>query len=410
MPQLEGIRIKNFRALKNVSMGRLFRQQNVDPLTPLTAVIGKNGVGKSSLFDAFGFIADCLKLGIEEACDASGRGGFSRIRSGGQSGPIEFEFYFKVKKSTRPTTYELSIDIDDQTMRPFVALERLRQGRKDKKGGYPYTFLSLEKGRGFVWKGDTPNGSVERENVEIDGSRPGISTFGALKQHPHISQFRNFIENWYLSYFTPDAARALPLAGPQKRLNAHGDNLGNVVQFMERQHPKLFKDILKQIAAKIPGVREIKTEATVDGRLVLCFNERGFKDPFYVQQMSDGTLKVFAYLMLLADPTPPSFLCIEEPENGLYPQLLESLASEFRKYASDPKSKSQIFVTTHEPNFVDALSPDEMWVLKKGKDGFSQIKRASSFPHVKQLYEQELPLGGLWLSDYLEEEEEANAL
>ena len=60
----------------------------------MTAVIGKNGVGKSTLFDAFGFLADCLKIGVEEACDSRGRGGFERIRSQGQKGPIEFQVYY----------------------------------------------------------------------------------------------------------------------------------------------------------------------------------------------------------------------------------------------------------------------------------------------------------------------------
>ena len=82
--------------------------------------------------------------------------------------------------------------------------------------------------------------------------------------------------------------------------------------------------------------------------------------------MSDGTLKFFAYLLLMEDPVPPPFLCIEEPENGLYHKLLESLAAEFREHATGRKNTSQVFVTTHQPYFVDALSPDEVWVLEKG--------------------------------------------
>ena len=61
MPKIEGFRIKNFRSLKDVTLGRLWNQQKAEPLTPMTAVIGKNGVGKSTLFDAFGFLANALK-------------------------------------------------------------------------------------------------------------------------------------------------------------------------------------------------------------------------------------------------------------------------------------------------------------------------------------------------------------
>lgn len=282
----------------------------------------------------------------------------------------------------------------------------------------------MESGKGVVWKGDESGieedphvdllelmsslkeeESKKTENVELDDYRKlGISTLGSLKQHPRISAFRRFIESWYLSYFTPKAARSLPLAGPQKHLNATGDNLGNVVQFMEREHPKKFESILKRISEKIPGIDSIHTLKTADGRLLLCFDDKGFKDPFYSQQMSDGTLKIFAYLLLLEDPEPSPFLCIEEPENGLYHKLLDVLASEFRAHATGKKGGSQIFVTTHQPYFVNALKPKEVWVLEKGPDGFSTIRRASDDPLVCNLYEQGLTLGGLWFSDYLDKD------
>ena len=119
--------------------------------------------------------------------------------------------------------------------------------------------------------------------------------------------------------------------------------------------------------------------------------------------MSDGTLKVFAYLLLLNDPNPPPFICIEEPENGLYHKLLESLAKEFRDHATVKKSESQVFITTHQPYLVDSFRPEEVWILRKGVDGFSEIQRASDIMAVKELVEEGLPLGGLWYSDYLDE-------
>ena len=427
MAKLEGFRVKNYRALHDITLGKLWNTQAAKPLSPMTAIIGKNGVGKSTLFDTFGFLADCLKGGVEEACDARGRGGFEKIRSQGQEGSVEFQIYYKEDGNARPITYELAIDIDSSG-RPYVKRERLRQRRKQQRQGRPFSFLILNEGKGLAWKGEEEGKQVEEESeldllklieriqkgeaeeesketeiVELyDKRKLGIATLGSLKQHPRIALFRRFIEGWYLSYFTPDAARSLPLAGPQKHLNIHGDNLGNVVQFMEREHPKKFNEILKTISRKIPGVERISTDKSPDGRLLLRFNDRGFQDPFYAQQMSDGTLKVFAYLLLLEDPSPPPFLCIEEPENGLYHKLLETLAGEFREHATGRKGGSQVFITTHQPYFVDALTPEEVWVLEKGKDGFSTIKRASEDPLIKNLVNEGLPLGGLWYSDYLD--------
>lgn len=429
MTGIEGFKIKNYRTLRDITLGKLWNIQNRKPLTPMTAVIGKNGVGKSTLFDAFGFLSDCLKGGVEEACDARGRGGFERIRSQGHEGSIEFEIYYKEDRNARPITYELAIALDSDG-RPFVKQERLRQRRKGQKTGWPFSFLILNEGQGVAWKGEEEGKQVvedqeefdllnliqrlqqgeaeeeskETEVVELSDKRKlGIATLGSLKQHPRISLFRKFIEGWYLSYFTPDAARSLPLAGPQKHLNIHGDNLGNVVQFMEREHSNKFQSVLKNISQKIPGIQTISTEKSPDGRLLLKFNDSGFQDPFYVQQMSDGTLKIFAYLLLLEDPSPPPFICIEEPENGLYHKLLETLAQEFREHATGKKGSSQIFITTHQPYFVDALKPEEVWILEKGQDGFSSIKRASEDRLTQNLVSQGLPLGGLWYSDYLDQ-------
>ncbi len=394
----------------------------------MTVVIGRNGVGKSSLFDAFGFLADCLKHGVEEACDLRGRGGFERIRSQGQEGAIEFQVYYREDGNSRPITYELSIAMDEDR-RPFVAMERLRQRRKGQSRGWPFSFLMLNAGRGIAWKGESSGKqfdenepiltlsqliesiaaedqqaeSSETELVELDDNRMlGIATLGSLKQHPRIAAFRRFIEGWYLSYFTPDAARSLPLAGPQRHLNIHGDNLGNVVQFMEREHKDRFQRILDRISKKIPGIKKIETDKSPDGRLLLKFNDKGFQDPFFAQQMSDGTLKVFAYLLMLEDPDPPPFICIEEPENGLYHRLLESLVQEFRAHATGVKGGSQVFITTHQPYLVDALVPEEVWILEKGEDGFSTVRRAGDDPVVVEMVRQELPLGGLWYSDYLD--------
>lgn len=118
--------------------------------------------------------------------------------------------------------------------------------------------------------------------------------------------------------------------------------------------------------------------------------------------MSDGTLKVFAYMILLADPNPSPFICIEEPENGLYHKLLEVFVQELREETKRSKNAPQIFVTTHQPYLVDALRPNEVWILRKQEDGFSTIQRASDIELVDNLCKEGLPLGELWYSDYLD--------
>ena len=406
MALIEGFRVQNYRSLRDVTLGKLSSQQSA-PLTPLTVVIGKNGVGKSTLFDAFGFVADCLTHDVETACDMKQRGGFERMLSRGEEGAIRFEIYYRESKTERPITYEISIS-RDEAGRPFIESETLKQRRKGQKYGRPFPFLRLESGSGTVWAGEEAVEGPEeedraKETVELTDLRQlGIATLGTLKEHPRIKRFRDFLKGWYLSYFHPDAARSLPSAGPQKHLNVHGDNIGNVVQFLEREHKERFAAILQRIASKIPGIQTIDTKVTDDKRVLLRFNDGAFGDPFFAQQMSDGTLKIFAYLLMMEDPDPPPFICIEEPENGLYHKLLESLAQELRFHATGRKGAPQIFVTTHQPYFIDALTPDEVWILEKSDKGYSNLRRASDIEIVRNLVEAELPLGSLWYSDYLD--------
>lgn len=406
MALIEGFKIKNYRALKDILLGRTITERDKEPLDPLTVVIGRNGTGKSSLFDAFGFLADCLTFGVEDACYRQERGGFNKLRSYGQNGPIEFEIYYRESKNERPISYTLVIDCDSHG-RPYVAMERLRQRRQGESRGWPYSFLDLKNGKGSVWAGNSL-GKVDEEDseknyIELENPRLlGISTLGNLKEHPRISQFRRFMEGWYLSYFTPNAARDLPRVGPQKHLNRDGSNLGNFVQFMEKEHPKRFEKVLNEISEKIPGIQRITTEDSNDGRLLIQFYAEGFDKPFYAQNVSDGTLKMFAYLLLLEDPTPAPLLCIEEPENGLYHKLLQTLVFEFREAASGKKKGVQLFVTTHQPYLIDELNPSEVWILEKQNDGFSKITRASEVPEVIEMVNQGLTLGSLWYSEHID--------
>ena len=409
MGRIAGIRIRNYGSLKDVKLGRLLSDsKDVKELTNMNAIIGQSGTGKSTLADAFGFLADSLEKGVEVACDLNGRGGYESIISQGAQEPIEFEIYYRETSNESPITYELFIGLDKMG-RPIIEKERLRQRRKNERYGQPMSFLFLEYGKGYAFKGNDSGRSDEEDKeigdkVDIELADPrqmGIVTLGELREHPRIVKFKNFLKNWYLCYFSPTAAREIPNAGPQKYLNRLGNNVNNVAQFLHREDPKEFMKVLKAIQTKLPGIKMITPVKLQNGQLVLQFLEEGFDEPFYSQKMSDGTLKMFAYYLLLYEKDARPLVFIEEPENGLYHKYLADLALQMKESVNNTYSK-QLFVTTHSPFFVNALSPEEVWVLKKQKDGFSTVTRASQFECVKELCEAEIELGDLWYSDYFE--------
>ena len=328
MAHIEGIHIKNFRSLKNVSLGKTSQNDwRAKPLPKLITMIGPNGCGKSTFMDIFEFIHDCLTVGVEEAGDKPHRGGFERLHTRGQRGSLKFEINYRI--DTTPLTYVIEIDKDNKG-RPIVIQERLVE---NAPSGSP-VFWRDENA--YILPFQTSNdGTCKTIEVKLKGSqRLGISTLGNLAEHPPIVALRELLDNWYLSYFVPDLARRLPVAGAQKHLNRTGGNLANYMQFIQTQSPQGFDEVLRQITAKIPGIEKITVKKTEDRRLLLQFNDRGYIDPFYAQDMSDGTLKLFAYLLLLQDPEPPVLIGIEEPENGLYHQLLEPLALEIKHTAA----------------------------------------------------------------------------
>ncbi len=409
MTKIEGFRIQNYRVLKDIAMGRIGTDENLisaKPLTPLTAVIGKNGSGKSSVFDAFAFLADCMDSDLETVCNARGCGGYDKLTTNGnEDEPVKITVCYRESEDDRPITYEVAIGKDKNEL-PAVRSERLRQRAKNQSHGQPKSFLYLENGKGTVWIGDEAleGDESQRKEVEFEPHKLAIVSLAEqFSENPRIARFKKFIKAWHLSYFYPDAARQIPQAGIQKHLNLYGDNAGNVVQYLERKHPIILKRILEDMSEKIPGIGTIKTyRDEITNNLHLLFQDKGFARPFTQQQMSDGTLKMLCYMLLLRVPDPPPFIFIEEPENGLYHKLLETLASEFRSHAAGPKRGSQVFITTHQPYFVDALELDEVWVLEKGADGISKIKRTGEYAYVQVMTDEGQPLGSLWYSDYLD--------
>lgn len=320
-------------------------------------------------------------------------------------GPIEFELFFEDDDPKRPIVYELHVDLKQGV--PAVVKETLRQRQQGETRGKPYYFLKLERGKGKVWAGQAVDVRAESKDslkvqlAELD--KLGIATLGNLSEHPRIVKLRSYIEQWYLSYFVPDAARLLPPAGAQRWLDRTGSNVGNVLQYYQRQYSDQFDAILQRLAKAIPGLSKIDTEVSKDKRLLLRFDERGYSDPFYQHSMSDGTLKMLAYAVLLADPSPRPFIGIEEPENGLYMRLVERLAGDFASHAGRKRATTQILVTTHSPYFVDALSPSQVWLIRKDGFGRATATHAASVPEIVSMTQQGIPLGSLWYSNHFDD-------
>jgi predicted ATPase len=145
--QIDGFRVRNYRSLRDVTIGRLFSDQSNQELTKLIAVIGKNGSGKSTLLDAFGFISDCLSLGVEPACDQHQRGGFERLRSRGVEDPVSFDIYYREAPGQRPITYELARSTSIHPVARLLSQKRCVRGDAAKVMAGRFHFFVLKMDR-----------------------------------------------------------------------------------------------------------------------------------------------------------------------------------------------------------------------------------------------------------------------
>jgi len=319
------------------------------------------------------------------------RGGFHELVSRDSTGPIELTIKFR--ESGGPlVTYQLAIN--EEQGRVVVESEVLRYRRGQR--GQPWRFVDFHKGEGTAITNEYAYGqegaTVERADYKLDDpSILAIKGLGQFRDFHIVSEFRNLIENWYISNFQIADARPSVEAGYAEHLSARGDNVAQVAQFLYENHRDRFEEILRAMSWQVPGVSNVEARPTEDGRLVLRFQDGSFQDPFIARYVSDGTIKMFAYLVLLYDPTPHPLLAIEEPENQLYPELLYQLAEEFRLYA---RRGGQVFVSTHSPDFLNGVNLDEIfWLMKR--DGFSAVKRASHSDILRDLVKGEMP-GVLW--------------
>jgi predicted ATPase len=387
--KIESLRIKNYKVLRDVS---------IKNLPNMAVFLGANGSGKSTLFDVFGFLHDALVDNVRAAITK--RGGLKEVVSRGEKGLIEIEIKFRPQPGDPIVTYELKVGPDSRGI-PVVKREVLKYRRGQK--GQPWHFLDFTEGSGVAIINESeygqPDARPEREEQKLDSPDIlAIKGLGQFKRFPQIAAFRRLIEGWHVSDFHIQEARASRDAGHSEHLSPTGENLPLVAQFMYEHYPERFQEILTKMSQRVPGITNVQATDTPDGRIVLRFQEGSFKDPFVARFVSDGTIKMFAYLLLLHDPDPHPLLCIEEPENHLYPELLYELAEEFRSYS---ENGGQVFISTHSPDFVNGVNISELFWLTK-KDGFSSIQRASDHELIVNLVREGDLLGSLWKQGFFE--------
>ena len=369
-------------------------------------LVGANGTGKSTLFSVFAFLREAMSSNVTTALAKMGGGrGFKEAVSRNQTGPIEIEIKFRAevdKKEGRdyPRLITYTLQIDEKNGQAIVNKEILKYRRG--RYGSPWKFLDFSQGKGQAVTNelDEVKEATQLKREEQNLKSPDLLAIKGLAQ---FKRFRaavalgELIERWHVSDFHINEARPEREAGYAEHLSRSGENLSLVVEYLYKNHPEIFKTVVKTLKDRIPGITKVESKQTEEGRILLKFQDGAFEDPFLARYVSDGTIKMLAYLILLHDPKPHPLLCVEEPENQLYPKMLEELAEEFRAYAM---KGGQVFVSTHSPDFLNAARLEEVFILKK-ESGYTIVQRAADDPQISAYMKEGDKMGRLWTEGLL---------
>ncbi len=396
--KIERLKIKNFKAFKDVEMR---------DIPNFCVIVGANGTGKSTLFNVFSFLREALSSNVHTALiKQGGSKGFAEVRSrdANEEDNLEIELKFRAKeggiKNNPLITYSLSIA--QEKGRAVVEREILKYRRGNR--GKPWEFLNFSKGEGYAIVNEfdqvDSESDLKRENQKLKKADIlAIKGLAQFEKFPAVVALGNLIERWHLSDIHISRARDEHQSGHAEHLSREGDNLSLVIDYLYQNHKDTLNRIIDAMKHRIPGVEEVTTKVIETGQVLLKVKDKSFSEPFLVRYVSDGTIKMLAYLVLLYDPDPHPLLCIEEPENQLYPTLLEELAEEFRHYAN---RGSQVFVSTHSPDLLNAAELNEVfWLVKE--NGYTSIKRASDDEQITQYMDEGDKMGNLWKQGFFAE-------
>ena len=356
-------------------------------LGSLNVVIGPNGSGKSNLLEA----VDLLRSAPDQfLVPISEGGGVSDwLWKGGIPRPTA-RIDAVLTNPYGPTGLRYVMSFTEVAQRFQINDERIENDKPDIGQQGPYFYYQFQNGRPVLnVKGRKPR-SLQRENVDVE--RSILAQRRDPDQYPEITylaeilpRIRLYREWSFGRYTTPRLPQKSDL--PNFVLAPDASNLGLVLNRLRRD-PSVKAQVLKALQELYDGIDDYDIQ--IEGGTVQVFLHEGrFTVP--ATRLSDGTLRYLCLLAILCHPNPPPLVCIEEPELGLHPDILPTIARLLR----DASERCQLIVTTHSDVLVDALTdtPEAVLVCEK-HEGATTLKRLSAVD--LQPWLERYRLGELW--------------
>jgi predicted ATPase len=366
-------------------------------LQPLNVLIGRNASGKSNLIEAIGLLKATPTDLTAPIRKGGGIGDF--LWKGDQGTPTaEIEIIVDYPEGGRPLRYRLGFTSSGQRLE---LIDEVVENELPNPGeSQPYFFYRYQQGRPVLNvqnKSESQHGTTSyrserrfrREELIPDQSvlsqrkdpdqYPELTYLG--KQFSQISLYRD----WRIGRNSePRMPQKTDL--PEHPLLEDGSNLGLVLNNLQYQVGS------RQVIEKLKKFYEEAEELLVKiygGTVQIFIREEGLVQPIPATRLSDGTLRYLFLLALLLDPTPPPLICIEEPEIGLHPDMMSTIAD----LLVEASGRTQLIVTTHSEALVSSLPPESVLVCERDYLG-THLRRLD--PERLKKWLENYSLGELW--------------
>jgi predicted ATPase len=339
--------------LKSLQIRNLLSFGNDSPrieLGDLNVLIGPNGSGKSNLIEIIGLLRSTPN---DFAAEIGCSGGIAELlwktKSSGRSPMASIQVDASLREINKTASYRLSFTREDLQLK--IVDERIENEKPEEGHDKPYLYFDLNGGRPVLSVAGHPR-SLNGE--ELDTQRSILSQRQDPDQYPEVTYLGRFFASFRLYrnwQFGPGSeVRNFYGAGLKNDfLEEDFSNLGLMLNRF-RADPAAKAELLRHLKMFYEGAEDILTP--IQGGLVdlRVEEENGITIPAF--RLSDGTLRWLSLLTILLHPSPPPLVCIEEPELGLHPDLIQPLA----KLLLSASERMQLVVTTHSGDLIDEMS------------------------------------------------------
>ncbi|MEI8165193.1 MAG: AAA family ATPase [Chloroflexales bacterium] len=395
---MQGMRMIRHLKLKNLLS---FGPAGIDlDLAPLNVLIGANGSGKSNLIEALTLLKAAptdLRTPIREG------GGITEwLWKGAPASIAEIESTLFYPNGIQPLRHRLVVANNGQRLE--VLDEQVENERPNLGHPQPYFYYRFQNGQAALnvridpeaAEGDVrgrSERSVRREDISPEQSilsqRRGRDIYPELTFISDRFAAMQFFREWSLGrYPAPRVPQRADL--PESILLEDLSNLGLVLNHLQHRYYPAYKQLIETLTRFNDRIENLSV-ALVGGTVQLYLHERGLVQPLPATRISDGTLRFLCLLTVLLHPEPPPLICIEEPEIGMHPDSIPTIA----ELLIDAAQRTQLVITTHSDTLISALSAvPEAVIVCEHNGPESSFRRLD--PTQLQEWLERYRLGELW--------------